>query len=117
MLIFIFFGQLISRTDRVAKTNVPVFIYAWNVFQKLFHIFYQNAEWSTDVQYGLQTETSRLELEIGWILLVASIGAFRMKKRCSIFKRNRFRVVIGFIGTLFCIVTSSGIRISTDTKF
>ena len=54
-----------------------------------------------DVQYGLQTETSRLELEIGWILLVASIGAFRMKKRCSIFKRNRFRVVIGFIGTLF----------------
>lgn len=24
-----------------------------------------------------------------------------MKKRCSIFKRNRFRVVIGFIGTLF----------------
>lgn len=102
MLIFYLFLVSSFREQIVwQKTNVPVFIYAWNVFQKLFHIFYQNAEWSPDVQYGLQTETSRLELEIGWILLVASIGAFRMKKRCSIFKRNRFRVVIGFIGTLF----------------
>ena len=40
MLIFYLFLVSSFREQIVwQKTNVPVFIYAWNVFQKLFHIF------------------------------------------------------------------------------
>lgn len=36
----------------------------------LFGIFYQNAGWAPDTQYGLQTENVRLFLQLFWIFLI-----------------------------------------------
>lgn len=103
----------------MAKDECACVYLCLECISKVISYFLSKAEWSPDVQYGLQTETSRLELEIGWILLVASIGAFLNEKNDVLFlKETVFRVVVGFIGTLFfALFTSSGIRISTNTKF
>ena len=35
----------------------------------LFSIFYKNAEWVPDTQYGLQVENVRLYVQLFWIIL------------------------------------------------
>lgn len=39
----------------------------------IFSVFYQNAIWSPDTQYGLQTEDARLELQLFWIFGIAAV--------------------------------------------
>lgn len=48
----------------------------------LFSILYQNAIWSPDTQYGLQTEKVRVYLTAFWLLFLIGIGGWvRSKKR------------------------------------
>lgn len=41
--------------------------------RNVFNIFYQNAEWAPDTQYGLQTENVRLFLQLFWLFLIFAV--------------------------------------------
>ena len=67
LILFLFLISPFREQIVWTKAEVPVIVQAWNAFQRLFHILYQNGEWGVDVQYGLQTESFRLQIELGWI--------------------------------------------------
>ena len=111
--LLIFFLFLISpfREQIVwTKAEVPVVVYLWNKFQRLFHILYQNGEWGPDVQYGLQTESFRLQLELGWIVALLISGLLGIQRRSiaaliaialftvSLFPASAYRLTQNFDG-------------------
>ena len=63
LILFLFLISPFREQIVWTKAEVPVIVQAWNAFQRLFHILYQNGEWGVDVQYGLQTESFRLQIE------------------------------------------------------
>lgn len=51
LILFLFLISPFREQIVWTKAEVPVIVQAWNAFQRLFHILYQNGEWGVDVQY------------------------------------------------------------------
>lgn len=64
----------------------------------LFGIFYQNAEWAPDTQYGLQTENMRLFLQLFWIFLILAFLLWTCGGR-----RGRQNKVAGALCTIIAV--------------
>ena len=100
LILFLFLISPFREQIVWTKAEVPVIVQAWNAFQRLFHILYQNGEWGVDVQYGLQTESFRLQIELGWIAalwLGGPLGVqkhfYRQKSRQQGQRKSRFKRV------------------------
>lgn len=100
LILFLFLISPFREQIVWTKAEVPVIVLALNAFQRLFHILYQNGEWGVDVQYGLQTESFRLQLELGWIAalwLGGPLGVqkhfYRQKSRQQGQRKSRFKRV------------------------
>ena len=100
LIVFLFLISPFREQIVWTKAEVPVIVQALNAFQRLFHILYQNGEWGVDVQYGLQTESFRLQLELGWIAALWLGGAlgvqkhfYRQKSRQQGQRKSRFKRV------------------------
>lgn len=88
LILFLFLISPFREQIVWTKEEIPMIIYVWNGFQRLFHILHQNGEWGPDVQYGLQTESFRLQLELGWIVMLWIGGPIGIQN----FKRNGQRM-------------------------
>ena len=56
----------------------------FNALRWPFTILYQNRGWAVDLQYGLQTEGPRLQVQLFWLLLLTGLGPL-----ASCLKRGR----------------------------
>ncbi len=88
------FEQLIWR-EKPTRFSIDIIVCK---IRWIFSIFYQNAVWSPDTQYGLQTEDHRLYLQLFWIIFII---AFLLWFYCreSILKKR-----VSFICTLAAII-------------
>lgn len=88
------FEQLIWREK---PTGLPIDIMVGKM-RWMFSIFYQNAVWSPDTQYGLQTEDNRLYLQLFWLMLIL---AFLLWFYC---RESMLKKGVSFICTLIAII-------------
>ena len=64
----------------------------------MFSVFYQNAGWAPDTLYGLQTEDTRLYLQLFWILLIT---AFLLWFYCM---ESSLKKKLSFVCTLASVI-------------
>ena len=71
---------------RERPTGIPIDKLVDTV-RDFFSVFYQNAQWAPDIQYGLQVENVRLFIQLFWILVIIStflwISGGMKKKNCG----------------------------------
>lgn len=92
----------------------------WETIKWPFAILYKNSNWAADVQYGLQTELPRLQLEGAWIVL--SIGLIvvllvRQEKTLSRIKAASAGICIAAGICLFFISFQPACRYRLDERW
>lgn len=122
----VYIASCISEKNRIAANSFLVFMlimmspllerFIWRQKPKgipidrimkkirwIFSIFYQNASWSPDTQYGLQTEDPRLELQLFWIFGIAAVLFWIYRKESR--RKKAAACLCG--GTAFILVVFS----------
>lgn len=101
IVFYVLFSPFLERIVWVEKPEgIPIDQIVNNI-KWCFAIFYQNATWAPDLQYGLQTESVRLYLQLFWIILFAGILVLILKG-----KKRYFTAGICFIAAFVCFICS-----------
>lgn len=73
LLVFLFMASPFTE-NMEWRSNVSLVKQVWEGIRWPFSFFYQNGEWSLDIQYGLQTEMVRFYVFLFWIFLILAMA-------------------------------------------
>ncbi len=114
LLVFLFMASPYTEDMKWENKAFQQIEQIWEGFRWPFSIFYQNGEWSPDLQYGLQTERVRFFLFLFWIFII-----FAMAIKCHNGKKGVYilLVCLAMASVLYSFSPASLYRLNSSVIF
>lgn len=96
--VILLFSPFAENITWMEKPSFPI-DQIYSIIKLPFEIFYQNSDWATDVQYGLQCETQRLFIFISWFIIIFLANTILNMKH-SVIKKKSNKIYLTILSLL-----------------